>query len=248
MRVVWVLLNLIISVGVCSIPIITFGWIDPNKNISTYISRFWAKWMVWSTGIEYNVAGLENLQFTNQYIFISNHESALDIILGVAAIPNKIIFFAKKELFNIPVFGLAMKAAGMIKIDRQNPEIAIKSVDNALNKLVKSNFSTLIYPEGTRSDTGKLLPFKKGGFILAIKSQIPVVPITILGAGEALSKGRYSINKKKVRIIIGHPILTSKMTMNDKDLLLQNCRNIIKYNLKNRSLHKDGKYELHSAC
>ena len=247
MRAFWVLINLVISIGICSIPIIAFGWIDPNKNFITYICRFWAKWMIWSTGIEYDVAGLENLQITKQYIFMSNHESALDIILGVASIPNKIIFFAKKELFNIPVFGLAMKAAGMIKIDRQNPEIAIKSVDNALNKLVKSNFSTLIYPEGTRSDSGKLLPFKKGGFILAIKSKIPVVPVTIHGAGEALSKGKFSVNKKKVTMIIGHPILTSEMTMNDKDILLQNCRNTIKYNLKTLSLNQKGKYELYSA-
>ena len=176
-----------------------------------------------------------------------NHESALDIILGVATIPNKIVFLAKKELFRIPIFGLAMKAAGMIKIDRQNPEIAIKSVDYAVDSLIRSSFSTLIYPEGTRSENGKLLPFKKGGFILAIRSQLPIVPITILGAGEALSKGKYNINNKKISVIISDPIITKGMGINDKDLLLQNCRNVIENNLKHLKQNHKAEFELYSV-
>ena len=247
LKVVWILFNLIVSVGICSIPIIAFGWIDRDKELVSRISRFWANWMIWSTGIQYDIFGLENIQNSKQYVFMCNHESALDIILGVATIPNKIVFLAKKELFRIPIFGLAMKALGMIKIDRQNPEIAIKSVDYAVDRLIRSSFSTLIYPEGTRSENGKLLPFKKGGFVLAIRSQLPVVPITILGAGEALSKGKYNINNKKISVIISEPIITKGMGRNDKDLLLQNCRNVIENNLKYLKQNHKAEFELYSV-
>ncbi|SVE20528.1 uncharacterized protein METZ01_LOCUS473382, partial [marine metagenome] len=115
-----------------------FGWLDRDKVFVCKISKIWAEWMILSTGIHYDVIGLDNLRINEQYIFMCNHESALDILLGVVAIPNKIIFLAKKELFKIPVFGWAMKAAGMIKIDRQNPAIARQSVDNAVDTLVDS--------------------------------------------------------------------------------------------------------------
>jgi len=247
LKVIWVLFNLIVSVGVCSIPIIIISWIDREKEFVSRISRFWAKWMIWSTGVQYDISGLEKIQNRKQYVFMCNHESALDIIIGVATIPNKIVFLAKKELFSIPIFGWAMKAAGMIKIDRENPEIAIRSVDNAVECLTKSSFSTLIYPEGTRSKNGRLLQFKKGGFILAIKSKLPIVPMTIVGAGEVLSKGSYFVNKKKMSVIISDPIVTMGMSINDKDSLLHHCRDVIESNLNNLNRNYKSKYELHSA-
>ena len=145
MRVVWVLFNLVLSGGIFSILILAIGWMDRDKNVTGKLSKKWAQWVIWSTGIQYDTFGLENIQKRKLYIFMCNHESALDIILGVATIPNKIVFLAKKELFRIPIFGLAMKAAGMIKIDRQNPEIAIKSVDYAVDSLIRSSFSRIWY-------------------------------------------------------------------------------------------------------
>ena len=113
---------------------------DRDKNVTGKLAKMWAQWVIWSTGIQYNVTGLENLGQEKKYIFMSNHESALDILLGVACIPYKIVFLAKKELFRIPVFGWAMYAAGMIKVDRQNPERARKSMDDAVNILIHSTF------------------------------------------------------------------------------------------------------------
>ena len=178
---------------------------------------------------------------------MSNHESALDIVLGVAAIPCNIVFLAKKELFRVPVFGWAMNSAGMIKIDRQNPEIARRSVSEAVETLMHSSFSTLIYPEGTRSNGEELLPFKKGGFILAIRTQLPVVPITILGAGNVLPKGTLAIKKSHIKIIIDNPIPTLGMNINNKDQLLQDCRNIINQNLVHANAGQKANYELYSA-
>ncbi len=226
---------------------IMLGWLDRDKNTISKLSKMWAEWMIWSTGIHYEVFGLDNLQVNKQYIFMSNHESALDILLGFVAIPNKTVFLAKKELFKIPIFGWAMKAAGMIKIDRQNPEIARKSVDNAVDILVNSRFSTFIYPEGTRSQNRELLPFKKGGFILAIRSQLPIVPVTIIGAGKALPKGKFNIRRTRIVVAIDKPIITYGMNINDREELLQKCRTVIFQNLNHLNDNQNAKYKLYSA-
>ena len=247
MRVIWFLINLVLSISVCSIPIIAVGWFDREKYYTGKLIKMWARWVIWSTGIQYEIDGLDNLNLDKQYIFMSNHESALDIVLGVAAIPSNLVFLAKKELFRVPVFGWAMEAAGMIKIDRQNPEIARKSVSEAVETLMHSSFSTLIYPEGTRSNGEELLPFKKGGFILAIRTQLPVVPITILGSGNVLPKGTLAIKKSHIKMIIDNPIPTLEMDINDKDQLLQDCRKIINQNLAHAKAGQKANYELYSA-
>ena len=231
MRSLWFFLNLIVSIIIFSIPIIIIGIFDKDKNYTGYLSQIWAIWVLWSSGLNYNIYGLENIDLNKQYIFISNHVSALDIILGFVAIPLNITFLAKKELFKIPLFGLAMKAAGMIKIDRQNPEKAKASIDKATKTLIRSNFSTIIYPEGTRSKSGSLLPFKKGGFVLAIKSQLPIVPFTVVGAEKALPRGSFNIVKKDINLFIGKPIETKHLTLENKEDLLQNCRQEIINNL-----------------
>ena len=220
---------------------------DRDKNVTGKLEKMWVQWVIWSTGIQYDVTGLENLEQENKYIFMSNHASALDILLGVACIPYKIVFLAKEELFRIPVFGWAMQAAGMIKIDRQNPERARKSVDEAVHRLIHSSFSTLIYPEGTRSETGDLLPFKKGGFILAIRSQLPIVPVTIIGAGDVLSKGSFTINQGQIKIIISKPIPTRDLEVNNKEELIESCRNTIMKNLTATLESKKADYELFSV-
>ena len=247
MRVIWFLINLVLSISVCSIPIIAVGLFDKEKYYTGKLIKMWARWVIWSTGIQYEIDGLDNLNLDKQYIFMSNHESALDIVLGVAAIPSNLVFLAKKELFRVPVFGWAMDAAGMIKIDRQNPEIARKSVSEAVEALMHSSFSTLIYPEGTRSNGEELLPFKKGGFILAIRTQLPVVPITILGSGNVLPKGTLAIKKSHIKMIIDNPIPTLEMDINNKDQLLQDCRNIINQNLAHAKAGQKANYELYSA-
>jgi 1-acyl-sn-glycerol-3-phosphate acyltransferase len=220
---------------------------DKDKIITGKLSKIWAKWVIWSIGIKYDVTGLDNLEPKKKYIFMSNHESALDIILGFACIPYTVVFLAKKELFMIPLFGWAMQAAGMIKIDRQNPERAIQSVDAAVEILINSSFSTLIYPEGTRSETGDLLPFKKGGFILAIKSKIPIVPITIIGAGSVLPKRSFKINKGQIKVIISKPIITQNIKVNNKEKLIVKCRSEIINNLSMTIEPEQTDYELFSV-
>ncbi len=235
MRSLWVILNLIVSVILIAIPILLVGYFDQEKKVTAALSRFWGRWVLWSTGVHWEIEGLENLDEKGQYIFMSNHSSALDVILGVALLPYNLVFLAKKELFIIPLFGWAMAAAGMIRIDRGNPEKAKASVNNASNTLSESSFSTLMYPEGTRSKTGELLPFKKGGFIMAIQSGLSIVPLTIIGAGNILPKGAFRIQPGSVKIIISDALKTEDVSLNDKNILLESCRNIIHTQLQ---LHK----------
>ena len=124
-----------------------------------------------------------------------------------------------------------MKAAGMIKVDRQNSQIARKSINNAIEILSNTKLSMLIYPEGTRSQSSRLKEFKKGGFILAIQNQFPVVPMSIIGAGTSLPKGSININSKVVKIVFSPPILTNKMNLEDKENLIQMCREKIEQNI-----------------
>ena len=247
MRSIWVILNIVISVSIMSIPILLLGWFDWNKYLTGKLTRFWARWIIWSTGIDYEIMGLENIKQDKQYIFMSNHESALDILFGIACLPCNIVFLAKKELFKIPVFGWAMLAAGSIKIDRKNPERAKKSINNAVETFTQATFSTIIFPEGTRSDTGELLPFKKGGFILAIRSKLPIVPVTILGAGNILPKGSFVFKKGHIKVIVSEAIDTLKMTVEDKDKLLQLCRGAIILNKNYTANEKVSNCELYSA-
>ena len=247
MRSIWVILNIVISVSIISIPILLLGWLDWNKYLTGKLTRLWARWIIWSTGIDYEIMGLENIKQDKQYIFMSNHESALDILFGIACLPCNIVFLAKKELFKIPVFGWAMLAAGSIKIDRKNPERAKKSINNAVETFIQATFSTIIFPEGTRSDAGELLPFKKGGFILAIRSKLPVVPVTILGAGDILPKGSFVFKKGHIKVIVSEAIDTLKMTVEDKDKLLQLCRGAIILNKNYTANEKVSNCELYSA-
>ena len=135
----------------------------------------------------------------------------------------------------------------MINIDRQDAERARKSVNDAVNTLIRSSFSTLIFPEGTRSETGDLLPFKKGGFILAIRSQLPIVPVTIVGSGDVLPKGSFTINKGKIKVIISMPISTQNLEVNNKEELIENCRNAIIKNLTATLESEKVDYELFSV-
>ena len=140
-----------------------------------------------------------------------------------------------------------MHAAGMIKIDRQNQEKAKQSVNHAVKQLVNSRFSTLLYPEGTRSEKGEMQNYKKGGFILAIRSKLPVVPITIIGARSVLPKRSLTLNRGEIQIIIDSPIITIDLHEEDKNKLLTQCRNVMIKNKETYTSEYSHPYELYSA-
>lgn len=172
-------------------------------------------------GIRIEVRGLEHLQPTRSYIFMSNHVSNLDPPILIPSIPGRCSVLVKKELFRLPILGVAMKQAELVPVDRSNREAAIESV-RAAAEVLQHGLSLVIYPEGTRSPDGRLLPFKKGPFHLAIEAGVPVVPATILGTAECWPKGTWAMRPGKATLIFHPPFDPADFA--DRDALMAAVR------------------------
>lgn len=169
------------------------------------LGRTWARLCMRLGGITYEVTGRENVPSNHTVVFCANHASQVDILALYCALPVSIRFLAKKELFSVPFFGLVMKIAGHIPIDRSGGKAAIKSLIDAAEK-IKSGASVVIFPEGTRSRDGKLQPFKAGGIQVALRSGCPIVPVAIAGSYEVLPRDRIWIRPGHIRVAVGAPI------------------------------------------
>lgn len=156
-------------------------------------------------GVGIRHAGLDRLDPSKTYIFMSNHVSNLDPPLLLPLIPGRTSVMAKKELFRYPILGKAMRLGSLVPVDRRNREAAIEAV-HAAAEVVKAGIHMTVYVEGQRSRDGKLLPFKKGPFYLAEECQVPVVPVTIQGTHYVMPKGRFSIRPGVVNVIFHQPI------------------------------------------
>jgi 1-acyl-sn-glycerol-3-phosphate acyltransferase len=194
-----------------------------RKHFWAYI---WCKGLLKILGIKIEVIKNKELP-KGIYIFMSNHQSQLDIpVLEKVLKPYNIRFLAKKSLFKIPFFGWGIKALGYVPVEREDPREGLKSVLACIER-IKKGFSLVIFPEGTRSPTGELLPFKLGGFIIPLKSKIPVVAVSIWGTRDILPKGalwfRIS-SRKKVKVYIDEPIETKDLSGKDKERLAQLVR------------------------
>lgn len=202
-----------------------------KSNASHVVARYWGNLNLWAAGVTAQVHGLENLDPSTSYIYAANHQSWFDIFAMLGKLPVQFRWLAKAELFDVFMLGRAMKAAGYIPIDRSNRREAFASMKLAADR-IREGTSVVIFPEGTRSLDGKLQEFKKGGFVLAIQSQHPIVPISISGTHRILPKlGSWRIHSGPVQMTIGRPIHTEGMTVRDRDLLLSRVREAIREHL-----------------
>ncbi len=206
-------LNLVI-IGIITLPAalltILVGLFDPHGKHVYGISRFWSWTILRVCGISLRVTGLNHVDPKQRYVFIANHQSNIDIPALVQALSGfQLRWLAKKELLWVPFFGWAMWAAKHIPVNRSNRAQAIASLKKATEHIA-SGVSLVFFPEGTRSLDGRLLPFKRGGLWLAMKTQTPVVPITINGSGVLLPKGDWRIRRGEIEITVGKPLLLEK--------------------------------------
>ena len=197
-----------------------------EKLIYFYVHRPWSRVILWVCGIKVRVKGQENITGTGPFVFMCNHQSYFDIFVLLAYLPADFKFILKQELMKIPFLGIAMKRAGHIAINRENPREAIRDMDRAAEK-IKSGTSVLIFPEGTRSSDGKLQPLKKGGFHMAIKSGCPIVPVAISNTYRIVTKGSLKINKGFIDIHFGRPILIRSYTRKDMPELMERVKTAI---------------------
>ncbi|MBD3224894.1 MAG: 1-acylglycerol-3-phosphate O-acyltransferase [Caldithrix sp.] len=198
-----------------------------HSRVTNGIIRMWARSVLVFSGVKVQAKGKENIDRSQYYVFMSNHLSNFDILALTVAIPVTVRFIAKKELFRIPIFGWGMQIAGMIKIDRGNSRQARKIIDKAVD-IVRSGVSVIIFPEGTRSPDGKLQEFKKGGFVLALKGKIPIVPVVIQGSREIMKKKSLRLHKGRVFVNFLQPISTEPLDYENRKQVIAAVREQIK--------------------
>jgi 1-acyl-sn-glycerol-3-phosphate acyltransferase len=188
------------------------------------IGRIWCRLILWTCGIQVDLQGAENLRPGQSYVLISNHLSNFDIWATMATLPRTPRFVAKKELVKIPCFGWALAISDHIVIDRKKPEEAIETI-NAATAGSLDGVCILFYAEGTRSADGKVHEFKKGGVALALRTGLPVVPVSVSGTANFLPKGCSVIRPSgRVKIVIDQPIATEGLTMEDRNELNERVR------------------------
>jgi 1-acyl-sn-glycerol-3-phosphate acyltransferase len=216
----------VIVTAFMSICAFLFPLLSPGENKVHKIANLWARMLLWLTNTRVEVIGGHNVMMNRPQIFMANHQSDFDILIVLAHIPGQFRWIAKKELFKIPVFGKAMRNAGYIEIDRQNHEKALQSLEEAAQK-IREGKSVVTFPEGTRSRDGKIKPFKQGMFHLAIRSGVPIVPISIIGANEIMPKRTLKVRPGRITMIIDRPVDVSGYTLDTRGELIEKVRDIV---------------------
>jgi 1-acyl-sn-glycerol-3-phosphate acyltransferase len=209
---------------------ILFGW----KSLLYTLGHGGVRLALTLTGIRFRVWGTEHLQFDRAAVYCANHQSNVDPPVLFEALHPQTHILYKHELDQIPLLARAFRLGGFIPIDRRNKESAMRSIEAGAAS-IRSGNSFLIFPEGTRSKTETLLPFKKGGFVMAIKAGAPIVPVAIQGGRDAMRKGSWIIRPVTVRITVGKPIETTGCGLDGRNALIARVRGEIEDLLRQRA-------------
>ncbi|MBZ5534489.1 MAG: 1-acyl-sn-glycerol-3-phosphate acyltransferase [Acidobacteriia bacterium] len=205
---------------------ILITWVFKTHHFLYNVSRMGARLALFLAGGTLTIYGREKIQEGQNYIFMPNHQSNVDPVAVFLAIPRDVKAIAKKEFFRAPLLGLACRVERFIPVDRKNHTSAVESIEQAIRQL-QAGDSFLIYPEGTRTRTGEMGEFRKGGFIAAIRSKVPVVPMTLDGCYEMMRKGEFKIRPGHIKIIFHDPIDVSGYSLDDRDQLIERVRTAI---------------------
>jgi 1-acyl-sn-glycerol-3-phosphate acyltransferase len=196
-------------------------WITGNADFLFGTAMWIARTGLRIAGVHVQVEGMERIDPAATYIFMCNHVSNLDPPILISRLPRRTSVLVKKELFQVPILGRAMLMGDLVPIDRRNREAAVNSM-RAAEQVMAKGLNMTVFPEGTRSPDGRLLPFKKGPFYLAIDSEVPVVPVTILGSDALMPKGSPIIRFGTVRLVFHAPVCSKGFT--DKEDLIAAVR------------------------
>ncbi|MGB0648220.1 MAG: lysophospholipid acyltransferase family protein [Bradymonadia bacterium] len=194
--------------------------------------EIWAPNMFWVAGSKLEVFDEQHVDYTKPHIFVMNHQSHMDIPAAFMALPANIGFVAKKELESVPLFGRVMREAGMIFVDRSDPQKAIASLKRG-GELIRSGVNIFAFPEGTRTKDGHIQSLKKGIFMLALEAGVPIVPMSVHGARDVLPIGSFDPQPGTIKVKIGKPIPLENHSIETRDELMAEVHGaIVQLNLE----------------
>jgi 1-acyl-sn-glycerol-3-phosphate acyltransferase len=195
----------------------------PGGYALTPVARLWSRLVLLTCGVRWTAAYDPALDPSRPCVYVANHQSQMDIPALALAMPCDFRVVTKRELLWIPIFGWALWLAGFIFVDRGDRERAIRSLERAARR-VRRGTSIVVFAEGTRSPDGRLLPFKKGGFVLALQAGVPIVPVSIRGGHAVLPKGSLRLRPGTIEVAFGAPVDTSAYTFETRDALIEAVR------------------------
>lgn len=223
LRTIWVaLVALVVTVPLASL-VMFIAIVRSTSPLIDPIIRVWARALLRAAGIRLRTERMETVDRKQRYILVANHYSYFDIPAIIAAVPQPIRFMAKISLFKIPIFGWALGRAGFIPIDRKNRRTAVKSFDLAAERIRKGN-TIVVFPEEGRSRNREMRPFQRGGFLLALKSELPILPLAIDGTYDVFPVGAKRITPGVVTIKVGEPVATIGRSVREKEQLAEQSR------------------------
>ena len=191
------------------------------------LPRAWARSLLWAAGVKVRFENPEVIDPDRPQILVANHVSWFDVLALAAFCPGPYRFVAKEELKKVPFFGPAWVACGHVAIDRHDRKKAIESLALARKRIEEDRPTVILFPEGTRSADGRLRPFKKGAFVLAIQTGVEVVPAAILGTRDIMKKGSWMIRSGTVTIRFGAPIPVEGSSLDDRNELTERAREAV---------------------
>lgn len=206
--------------GITSIP---FGFFDKDGRILHWFARTWSKMIMSTIFSPVRISGLEKIDTSKTHVYAVNHGSALDIPVLYANLPFQFRIVFKKELLSYPIIGGHLRRSGQVCVDQQHPARSVASIRSAL-KTLKSGMPLVIFPEGGRTPDRHIQPFLPGAFFLAIKAQVDVVPVALVGTYDLLPMDTYHIKPRPLTMRVGEPIPTAGLTLHDMDKLSERVR------------------------
>lgn len=230
LRIALTAVGLVVVTGILAPPIILAGLITSSGAPTFRMMRWWGLTVAKCMGLTISLYGEDKVVPGQPYIVTPNHQGYADVIALIAILPVRFRWVLKKELLKVPLFGWAVAGTGAISLDRSNRAQSVEKLRGGADKL-KSGWSVLIYPEGTRTPDGKLLPLKKGAFMLAVQTGIPILPVTSNGAHKILPRKTLLFRPGHITVTIGDPINTEGMTESDVPELMEKTRKAIEKNL-----------------
>lgn len=219
----WVVPMIVVSTVVHGLVSNVWSLVDRTPPPQLRVARAWARSLLWITGVKVEIEGLNHIRAGGNYVFVANHVSYMDTPVVLAHIPEQFLFLAKSGLFKIPLLGWHLHRAGHVRVPLGDVRGTLRTLQQAA-ALIREGRSTLVFPEGGRSESGELQEFKDGAAFIAIRAQAPIVPLALIGMRRILPMHSLRFRRGRVKLRIGQPIPTEGLTIQQREALTTQAR------------------------